>query len=86
MKMRCWDEIWSKKEIWNYERWISKHVIIVNDSDYSNPYNESNDNKAVIKEWIAEVVKVLLTCVVIKAITTEAINNNHNDNNSNNNN
>ena len=29
---------------------ISKHMIIINDNDYSNPYDESNDNKTKIKE------------------------------------
>ena len=29
---------------------ISKHMIIINDNDYSNPYDESNDNKSKIKE------------------------------------
>ena len=43
-------------------------MIIVNDSDYSNPYDESNDNKTKIKEWIIEIIKVLLACVVIKAL------------------
>ena len=43
-------------------------MIIVNDNDYSNPYDESNDNKTKIKEWIIEIIKVLLACVVIKAL------------------
>ena len=48
-------------------------MIIVNDNEYSNPYEESNDNKTKIKEWITKIMKVLLTCVVIKAIITEII-------------
>ena len=43
-------------------------MIIVNDNDYSNPYDESNDNKTKIKEWIIEIIKVLLACVVMKSI------------------
>ena len=41
-------------------------MIIINDNDYNNPYDESNDNKTKIKEWITKIIKVLLTCVVIK--------------------
>ena len=29
---------------------FSKHIIIINDNDYSNPYDESNDKKTKIKE------------------------------------
>ena len=32
-------------------------MIIINDNDYSNPYNEKNDsycNKRKIKEWITK--------------------------------
>ena len=43
----------------------SKHMIIINDNDYSNPYDESNDNKAKIKEWITKIIKVLPACMVI---------------------
>ena len=34
----------------------------------------SNDNKTKIKEWITKIIKVLLTCVVIKTIIIEIIN------------
>ena len=33
----------------------------------------SNDNKTKIKEWITKIIKVLLTCVVVKAIIIEII-------------
>ena len=46
-------------------------MIIINDNDYSNPYDESNDNKTKIKEWITKIIKPLLACVVIKALITE---------------
>ena len=36
---------------------ISKHVIIINDSGSSNLYDESNDNKTKIKEWITKIIK-----------------------------
>ena len=29
---------------------ISKYMIIINDNDYSNPYDENNGNKTKIKE------------------------------------
>ena len=48
-------------------------MIIVNDSVYRNTYDESNDNKTKIKECITKIIKVLLTFVVIKAITIEII-------------
>ena len=32
------------------QRLISKDMIIINDNDYSNPYDESNDDKTAIKE------------------------------------
>ena len=48
-------------------------MIIVNDHDYSNPYDESNDNKIKIKEWITKIIKVLLACVVIKTLMIEII-------------
>ena len=35
---------------------------MINDS--SNAYNENDDNKTKIKEWITEITKVLLTCRV----------------------
>ena len=40
-------------------------MIIINDNDYSNPYDESNDNKAKIKERITKIIKVLPACMVI---------------------
>ena len=48
-------------------------MIIINDNDYSNPYDESNDNKTKIKEWITKIIKALLACVVIKTLITEII-------------
>ena len=48
-------------------------MIIINDNVYSNTYDESNDNKTKIKECITKIIKVLLTFVVIKAITLEII-------------
>ena len=51
-------------------------MIIINDNDYSNPYDEKNDsycNKRKIKEWITKIMKVLPTCLVIKTIITEII-------------
>ena len=47
---------------------IGKHMIIINDNDHSNPYDESNDNKTKIKVWIKKIIKVLLTCVAIKTL------------------
>ena len=41
-------------------------MIIINDNDSSNPYDESDDNKTKIKDRITKVIKVLLTWVVIK--------------------
>ena len=48
-------------------------MIIINDNDYSNPYDESNDNKTKIKEWITKLIKVLLVCVVINTLIIEII-------------
>ena len=48
-------------------------MIIINDNVYSNTYDESNDNKTKIKECKTKIIKVLLTFVVIKAITIEII-------------
>ena len=48
-------------------------MIIINDNDYSNPYDESNDNKTKIKEWITKIIKVLLACVVIKTLIIKII-------------
>ena len=41
-------------------------MIIINDNDYSNPYDESNDNKTKIKEWITKIIKVLLALIINK--------------------
>ena len=46
-------------------------MIIINDNDYSNPYDKSNDNKTTIKEWITKIMKVLLACVVIETVMIE---------------
>ena len=48
-------------------------MIIINDNDYSNPYDESNDNKAKLKESITKIIKVLLACMVIKRLIIEII-------------
>ena len=48
-------------------------MIVTNDNDYSNPCDESNDNKTKIKEWMTKIIKVLLACMVIKTIITEII-------------
>ena len=61
-------------------------MIIINDNDFSNPYDESNKNKTKIKEWITKIVKVLLTCVVTKINRNYKNDNNYSYNNSNNNN
>ena len=47
-------------------------MIIINDNNYSNPDDESNDNKTKIKQWITKIIKVLLAFVVIKTLVTEA--------------
>ena len=46
-------------------------MIVINYNNYSNPYDESNDNKTKIKEWIKQIMKVLLACAVIKTIIIE---------------
>ena len=48
-------------------------MIIINDNDYSNPYDESNDNRTKIKEWITKLIKVLLVCVVINTLIVKII-------------
>ena len=70
-------------------------MIIINDNDYSNPDDESNDNKTKIKEWITKIIKLLLARVAIKTIieiielmlknsnSSDDNNNNNNNNNSN---
>ena len=61
-------KLWTLKQ-----KLTSKHMIIINDNDYSNPYDESNDNKAKIKEWITKIIKVLPACMVIITIMIEII-------------
>ena len=51
---------------------ISKHIII-NDNDYSNPYDENNDNKTKIKQGITKIIKVLLMCMVTKTTVIKSI-------------
>ena len=46
-------------------------MVIIIDNDYSNSEDENNDNKTKIKEWITKPIKILLPCVVIKALITE---------------
>ena len=48
-------------------------MIIINDTDYSNLYDESDGNKTKIKEWITKIIKALLTCAVMKTILIEII-------------
>ena len=36
---------------------ISKWMIIIDNNDYSNPYDESNDDKTKIKERITKIIK-----------------------------
>ena len=48
-------------------------IIINDDDDYSNPYEESDDNITKIKEWITKIRKVLPTCMVLKIIIIEVI-------------
>ena len=43
-------------------------MIIINDNDFSNLYDESSRNKTKIKEWITKKIKLLLACVVIKTL------------------
>ena len=61
-------------------------MIIINGNDYSNPYDESNDNKTKIKEWIAKIIKVLLACgnKNINNRNYKITDNNYNNNNNNN--
>ena len=40
-------------------------MIIINDNDFSNLYDESSRK---IKEWITKKIKLLLACVVIKTL------------------
>ena len=48
-------------------------MIIINDNVYSNTHDENNDNKTKIKECITKIIKVLLTFVIMKAISIEII-------------
>ena len=48
-------------------------MIIINDNDYSNSFDESNGNKTKVKEWIAKIIKVLLAYVLIKTFIIEII-------------
>ena len=48
-------------------------MITINENGCSNIYDESDDKKTKIKEWITKIIKVLLTCVVIKAIIIKTI-------------
>ena len=48
-------------------------MVIINDSDYSKFYDESNDNKTKVKKWITKKIEVLLACMVIKTIIMEII-------------
>ena len=87
-----WDEIWNKKEIWNYGHKVrskfSKHMMIIDDNDYSNPYDKSNDNKKT-KRINNNIIKSTTNVGVSKNNNNrnyKNVNNNHNDNNSNNNN
>ena len=43
-------------------------MIIINDNDFSNLYDESSRNKTKIKEWITKIIKLLLACVAIKTL------------------
>ena len=43
-------------------------MIIINDNDFSNLYDESSRNKTKSKEWITKKIKLLLACVVIKTL------------------
>ena len=45
-------KLWSLKQML-----ISKWMIIIDNNDYSNPYDESNDDKTKIKEWITKIIK-----------------------------
>ena len=51
---------------------------MVNDNDYGNPFDESNDEKKR-NNWVTKIITLLLTCVAIKTIIVE-IDRNHNDN------
>ena len=52
--------IWNIKQKWESEIWKkTKKRIIINDNDYSNACDKSNDNKK-IKEWITKTITLLL--------------------------
>ena len=46
-------------------------MIMINDNDYSNPYNKSNDNKKLINKLITRVITLPQTYVVIETIIIE---------------
>ena len=48
-------------------------MIIINDNDYSNLYDESNDNTKKLEDWIIKITTVLLTYVIIKIRIIEII-------------
>ena len=48
-------------------------IIINDDDDYSNPYEESDYNITKIKEWRTKIRKVLAACMVLKIIIIEVI-------------
>ena len=61
-------------------------MIIINDNDYSNPYEESKDNKTKNNEWITKIIKSLLACgnKNINNRNCKIIDNNYNNSNNNN--
>ena len=61
-------------------------MIIINYNDYSNPYDESNDNKTKIKEWIKKYNESATSMCGNKNNNNrnrkyKIISNNHNNNN-----
>ena len=40
-------------------------MIIINDNYYSNPFDESDDNKTKIIECITKIIKVVLLLIII---------------------
>ena len=43
-------------------------MIIINDNNHSNPFDESNDNKKITtKEWVTKIITIL-TSIVIKTM------------------
>ena len=47
-------------------------MIIINNDDYSDPYDKSNDNNK-IKKWITKIITLLPRCAVINKIIIEII-------------